>query len=74
MFGANDIEQLRTFILAIIDERTMPREFSAPDDMWLMPWYRIVEDRQAIADQLSHLNEEVRQLRQRIADLEQGRS
>jgi hypothetical protein len=72
MISTNDVEQLHVFILQVIAERTMPRIYAAPDDDWLMPYYRIVEDREAVQAQFDAMQSEILTLRRRIAALERG--
>ncbi len=68
MSGAAD--RLREFVLQVIAERTMPRKYAAPDAMWLMPYHRIVEDREAIIAHFDAVHAELETLKRRVAALE----
>ncbi len=65
-----DAAQLRDFIIAVIAERTMPREWSFPDDNWLMPYYQIVESSKAIEAHLDAIHEQIELLRKRVDTIE----
>lgn len=62
--------ELREFIRLIIKEQTMPREWSFPDDNWLIPYYQIVEGSKAIEAHLDVVHAEIEALKRRIVELE----
>ncbi len=66
----NDVEWIRKIILQVIAERTMPHEYAAPDDDRLVPYYRLVEDRQALNRIIDDLRLEIATLKRRIERLE----
>lgn len=70
---ASEVEQLRDFIIAIIVSRTMPREWSFPDDNWLVTYYQTVEMSKAIEKHLNAIHEQIELLKKRVDAIEKDR-
>lgn len=66
----NTDAELRAFVLSVIAERTMPREFSIPNEDWLITLHQAIENSKAVEGLVNHLQSQIDRLILRLDMLE----